>query len=117
MGVVYVNTWRTKNVPMTVFGDEPAEALARVREAVLKLPVRVNLPQYVSELSLPRYYAIFYRFDGEKLEIVDVVGVHYDWSPTKWSYRFGYWHPRCQLDIARALETAIAERQEAKQTS
>jgi len=114
---VVVNTWVTRGTPWVVQDSEDIdpEILARIREAVLKLPTRVNIPRYFSDLSLPRYYAIFFNDD---FEIVEIVGIRWDHSPTKWSYRLGYWHPQCQISIARALSKAlakIAEKQEAVQ--
>jgi hypothetical protein len=85
--------------------EDSIRFLAELKEFILKLPVKVVLPRYFSELSLPRYYAVF--VDGT--DIIDIVGVHRDLSPTKWSYRLGYWHPRCQHDIAKAIYMEIRE--------
>jgi hypothetical protein len=119
--LIYINTWRTAYEPWYVaceIGDGEATGLAahedtarflsEVKESILKLPVKVVLPRYFSELSLPRYYAVF--MDGT--DIIDIVGVHRDLSPTKWSYRLGYWHPRCQHDIARSIDMEIAHLRE-----
>jgi hypothetical protein len=86
--------------------EDSIRFLSEVKESILKLPVRVVLPRYCSDLSLPRYYAVF--VDGT--DVIDIVGVQRDLSPTKWSYKFGYyWHPRCQLDIIKAIDMEIRE--------
>jgi hypothetical protein len=104
---IMVNTWVTQGVPWVVDEDYDPEILAKLREAVLKLPTRVQLPKYFSELSLPRYYQIY--FDDE-FNIAEIAGVRWDGSPTKWGYRIGYWHPQCQISIARALSLAISKK-------
>jgi len=83
--------------------NESIRFINRVKEMVLKLPVRISLPDPCTDLSFPRYYAIFTKKDA----IEDVVGVRSDLSPTKWSYRFGYWHPIAQHKIARAINREI----------
>jgi hypothetical protein len=107
--VIFLNTWVTKGTPWVIQDgkDIDPEILANLREAILKLPTRVSLPKYFSDLSLPRYYQIY--FDNN-VNIVEIVGVRRDSSPTKWSYRLGYWHPKCQHDIARALSLAISKK-------
>jgi hypothetical protein len=118
--VLYINTWLTSRVPWSVaveVGDKEVAGLAadvksveflgRVRGAVLKLPLRVRLPRHCSDLSFPRYYAIILR-SLDPVEVEDVLGVRCDLSPTRWGYRFGFWHPRCQHMIARAIDPEIA---------
>jgi hypothetical protein len=113
---VVVNTIPSKSVSWKIKStvsehrdkDFDLEFIEKLRGAVLRLPARVSLPRYVSLLSLPRYYLIVL---DEDFNIIDIVGVRADMSPTKWSYRLGYWHPRCQLDIARAL-ALLLKRQE-----
>jgi hypothetical protein len=76
--------------------------IEKLRGAVLKLPARVSLPSFVTPSSLPRYYLVVLSSE-EPVEIREIVGVRADLTPTKWSYRLGYWHPACQHRIARAL--------------
>ena len=82
------------------------EFVVKIREAVLSLPTRIKLPAHVS-ISLPRYYLIQLRLDTDVVNIIDIVGVRKDLTPTKWGYRFGYWHPQCQILIANALTRYI----------
>jgi len=76
--------------------------LNEVRRKLMDLPVRLSLPKHFSEISLPRYYAI-YLTSLENFEVVDIVGVKRNNRPTTWSYRFGYWHPCCAISIVRAI--------------
>jgi hypothetical protein len=102
-------SWRIKNVGSEhKDGDFDPEFIERLREAVLRLPTRVSLPRFVSQLSLPRYYLIVLG-DLDALEVREIVGVRGDMSPTKWSYRLGYWHPSCQFRIARSLEYVLKQ--------
>jgi hypothetical protein len=112
---VIVNTWKTRNINWILksgaFQDKNfvKEFVQSLREKVLSLPVRVSLPKYCSELSFPRYYAIFCELDHFKVKkIIEIVGIRADNSPTKWSYRFGYWHPECQHLIAGALQQLLS---------
>jgi hypothetical protein len=116
--LIYINTWRTAHEQWSVAVEvsdgeatglmaceDSVRFLSEVKESILKLPVRVALPRYYSDLSLPRYYVVF----TDCAKIIDIVGVHRDLSPTKWSYRLGYWHPRCQLDVVKAIDMEIRE--------
>jgi len=126
--ILYVNTWPTKSTPWRIVTAEKNELavsrravnfLTMVKEEIARLPVRVNIPKSVNVLSLPRYYAIFMNLKFEKIdegevelnsiEIIDIIGIRADLSPTRWSYRLGYWHPRCQNDIMRILSQVIQE--------
>jgi hypothetical protein len=112
---VVVNTAKTRNVNWILksgtFQDKNfvKEFVHSLITKVLSLPVRVSLPKPCSELSFPRYYMIFCQLDDFKVKsIEEIVGVKADQSPTKWSYRFGYWHPFCQHLIASALEQLLS---------
>lgn len=112
---VVVNVWATRNIPWILkagaFQDQNfvKEFVESLRQKVLALPVRVSLPSHCSELSFPRYYMIFCELEDFKVKrIEEIVGVRADMSPTKWSYRFGYWHPECQFLIASALQQLLS---------
>jgi hypothetical protein len=112
---VVVNTWKTKNVGWILksgnFQDRNfvKEFIESLREKVLSLPVRVSLPRHCSLLSFPRYYMIFCELDHFAVKsIIEIVGIRADNSPTKWSYRFGYWHPECQWRIIDALQELLS---------
>jgi len=114
---VVVNTWKTRNVNWilkdcaSVFQDKnfTKEFVHSLITKVLSLPVTVSLPEPCSELSFPRYFMIFCQLDDFKVRsIEEIVGIRADNSPTKWSYRFGYWHPHCQHLIADALEQLLS---------
>jgi len=115
---IYVNTWPTTNTPWVVVheltgagfeaSEETVVFLSGIVEKLRNLPVRVRLPKYLSELSLPRYYAV-YLSNLADFEIVDVIGVRRDGRPTKWSYRLGYWHPTCTWKIISAIEREIED--------
>jgi len=127
--VLYINTWKTRNEPwnvaLEIHGNDISmfsadkntiEFLSLLQDAVLRLPVDVSVPETFNATSLPRYYAIYCTwtekkdtFTIENVKIIEIVGVHRDLSPTKWSYRLGYWHPACQFDIADALWREIRE--------
>jgi len=112
--VIYVNTSPSKNVPWMLtldikskiyFEYTAIEFLERVKEAVLSLPAKINLPKK-TYIGFPRYYMIkLYSID--EIIIEDIVGVKHDGAPTKWGYRFGYWHPVCQFDIVWAIDTYL----------
>jgi hypothetical protein len=112
---VLVNTAPSKSVSWIVRStasehkdeDFNISFIEELRDAVLKLPARVSLPRFVSPSSLPRYYLIVLSAERN---IVEIVGVRGDSTPTKWSYRLGYWHPACQLKIARALQVLLKRR-------
>jgi hypothetical protein len=135
---LYINTLVTKNVPWSVAvevgcvrGLAPTQRsmkfLEKVKAFVLGLPVRINTPLVYSDLSLPRYYMVKLRMveewfrDSDPLAVhplqavEDIVGVRCDLTPTKWGYRLGYWHPKCQLDIARAIDKEIKALEKEKQ--
>jgi len=112
-----VNTFTSKNVgwkvALAVSGDEmltpnkdAIDFLYDVYNKVLSLPIVVSLPKHCSELSFPRYYSVFLN---RKKEIIDIIGVRKYLSPTKWSYKFGYWHPTIQHRIAETIREEIAE--------
>lgn len=110
-----VNTWQTRLRPQIFWdGYYPTQVeLQKIINKVSELKVKFALPKYFSALSLPRYYCIVFR-DDEDIEIVDIVGVKADLTPTKWSYQFGYWHPYCQvlvLDSLKQLELELLEKE------
>lgn len=121
--VVFVNIWQTKSTPWIVSNRLPSSALEEpdapplellelVRQAVASLPTVISLPKVWSPSGIPRYYMVAFDFDGEKVEIVDIVGVRADGSPTKWSYKAGYWHPTVQHAIVKALQRALRAEEE-----
>jgi len=112
---VIVNIWRSKNQPWSVANVRihNIEFLEEIKELVMSLPVRVNLPEHFSELSFPRYYAIYY--DGKQIK--EIIGVRNDLTATKWSYRFGYWHPKIQQYIVKAIEEELKELRQQTQQS
>jgi hypothetical protein len=142
--VVYINTWATRGRPWNVAvevgcvrGLAPTKRSAcfldKVKAFVIGLPSRISVPLVYSDLSLPRYYMVKLRLVEEWFResdplavhplqaVEDIVGIRCDLTPTKWGYRLGYWHPQCQLQIARAiareikaLEKQVAEKQEAQ---
>ena len=107
--LIVVNIWRSKNQPWSVANAEThgIEFLEKIKDLVIGLPLRVSLPEHLSEWSFPRYYAIYY--DPYSNEIKDIIGVRNDLTATKWSYKFGYWHPKIQQYIAKAIEEELKE--------
>ncbi|MEM0236021.1 MAG: hypothetical protein QXU60_07215 [Sulfolobales archaeon] len=112
-----VNTWITRNINWLVKVYDPEkssldempvytdiEKLKTLKEMVANLPAIVILPKHFSKLSLPRYYLIFY---DEK--IIDIIGIRRDKSPTRWSYKTGFWHPAAQISIASSLQKLLKE--------
>ncbi|RLG84701.1 MAG: hypothetical protein DRO39_07250 [Thermoprotei archaeon] len=110
---IVVNVWITKSTPWTCKIYDPIREtlddmpdcdhnLNEIINMLQQLPVRVALPKHFSVLSLPRYYLIV--IDNDR--IVDVIGIRRNKTPTKWSYRLGYWHPI----ITRHIIDAIARR-------
>jgi len=109
-----VNTWVTRGTPWilksyTTLEVRSVDELPEVKDLkvvneliniIEKMKVKVNIPHPSS--AIPRYYLVII---DEKMELIDIVGVRRDLTPTKWSYRFGYWHPQCQVDILNTLNT------------
>ena len=71
-------------------------------DVVSRVKVKVNIPH--PSAATPRYYLIIV---DDKMELVDIIGVKRNLVPTKWSYNFGYWHPKCQIDIINSLKKLI----------
>jgi len=89
----------------------------KLRDAVIKLPVKVHTPKPCSALSIPRYFLIVGEVTNEtdetyiipsEVRIHEIVGIKVDLTPTKWSYRMGYWHPVCQFKIVSALSALLS---------
>jgi len=105
---IYVNVLPSKRIPWLITCDilhvdckiDDIDFLERVKERVLSLPVEINLPRTYT--GFPRYYLIKLR-DIDEVIIEDIVGVKWSGAPTKWSYKFGYWHPQCQIHIAQTI--------------
>jgi len=108
---IIINTWITKSTPWIckiydpireTLDDMPEcspDDMNKVVDKLRQLPVRVALPKHFSVLSLPRYYLIV--IDNDK--IVDIIGIRRNKTPTKWSYRLGYWHPIITRHIIDAI--------------
>jgi len=106
-----INTWQTKLRPQVIWdGYWPTrKELERIITKVSELKIRFSLPKLFSVLSLPRYYCIVFRDDDGDIEIVDIMGVKADLTPTKWSYQFGYWHPYCQVMVVDTLKQLLLQ--------
>lgn len=111
---VIINTWTTRSVPWVIHERENGDTsldldlVEKLIDAVMRLPVRVRVPPHFTELSLPRYYAIFFYYEGD-IRIVDIIGVRSDNSPTRWGFKLGYWHPQIQIEIARVLRRVLKD--------
>ena len=126
---IVVNTWPTKRVPWLVKRYEPHrptlddmpdaelddEWVWAIIDAVLTLRPRISLPPNFSRLSLPRYYLVSIEECEGLIGAADIIGIRATIRPTKWSYLLGYWHPWCQIEIAKALK-AYLKTKTAKQT-
>jgi len=95
---------------------ESVRFLESVASVLRWLPVRLYLPERFALKALPRYYLIslVLRDEGESgqlkdVEVREIVGIRKDLTATKWGYRAGYWHPRCQHDIVAAIQREIRE--------
>jgi hypothetical protein len=95
--------------------DFTPEFVSNLEQAVLRLPVKVSLPRFAAPLSLPRYYLLVLENKSDMIEFREIVGVRADLTPTKWSYKLGYWHPQCQLGIARALARLLKRQSQLQQ--
>jgi hypothetical protein len=87
------------------FDQNFIKALMDIVEA---LPTRISTPVHFSSLSIPRYFLIELK---SETDVEDVVGVKFDLAPTKWGYRSGYWHPKCQLEILKALRWLVSNKE------
>jgi len=106
-----VNTWVTKNTPwiLKIYSTLSAKSLDELPEAdpktvndlinvIERMKVKVNIP--CSGVATPRYYLIV----TDNAELIDIIGIKRNLTPTRWSYNYGYWHPQCQIDILNTLK-------------
>ena len=120
---IVINTAPSKSTPWTIkvydlyvcngllnncIDLENPDELRQLRELIAKLPAVINIPRLFTELSTPRYYLVVAELNTKNevriTKIIDVIGIRADLSPTKWSYRVGYWHPICQHEIISTID-------------
>jgi len=132
MSKYVVNTYPSNSTPWTIKAFDPihkhlnnmpnaldvvnADVVADLADKIMKLPSRINTPKTFTTLSFPRYYLVDVDDDIDDdgriviKKINDIIGIRADLSPTKWSYRVGYWHPKINIIIADVLKNYLSNR-------